>query len=135
MDTRVEHKPLEGLSILILEDEYLVASAMDEDFRAAGAEITEIARTLAEARASSLPRLDCAVLDLRVPDALAFDLAAELIEGGTPVVFHSGHADIEELTQYKGAVICSKPSLPDELVAAILKARESEAQRGIMQKI
>ena len=115
-------RPLDGLSILILEDEFLVAIAMEDDFRAAGAKTALLARTIAEARTLLQMKPDCAVLDLRVPDGLSLDLAHDLIAAGTAVVFHSGHAEADDLSEVPGAVVCSKPSLPCELVQAIARA-------------
>lgn len=116
-------RPLEGLSILILEDEFLVAYAMEADFKDAGARETTIARTIAEAREATR-RPDCAVLDLRVPDGISYGLAEELSTQGTAIVFHSGHADDEDLTRFPQAVICPKPSMPDELTAAVVTSRQ-----------
>ena len=114
---------LDGLSILILEDEFLVAITIEDDLQSAGAKETLLARTIAEAREIARLRPDCAVLDLRVPDGLSLDLAQELIATGTSVVFHSGHAEIEELARFRGAIVCSKPSLPEELIDAVLASR------------
>lgn len=125
MDIAAHSKPLDGLSIFILEDEFIVAFALIADFEDAGAAEVHLARTLEEARAKLPARCDCAVLDVRVPDGMSYEFAKELLSAGTPVVFHSGHADELQLSHFPRAVYCGKPSMPEDVIRAINCARSS----------
>jgi DNA-binding response OmpR family regulator len=98
--------PLAGLHVLVVEDNYFIATEMCRALRAAGAEIVGPARDLETGMAAIRDeRIDCAVLDINLHGLMAFQLATQLRARGIPAIFATG---------YDASV------LPDELADAIL---------------
>lgn len=121
-------KVLAGMTMLIVEDEAIVCMGLEYAFLDAGADDVIIAPTLRKAENYlHSADFDAAVIDLCLTDGDAFDLGAELIAKGIPVVVHSGHADIKDIDRLPHAVFCQKPCLPDEIITAIQRARSRVA--------
>ena len=116
-----ESKPLSGVNIFLVEDEAFIAMAIIDTLTDAGATLVEHAMSLAEAEASlDEAAFDVAILDLRLPDGNTNALAKRLVDQGVPIVFHSGHAEIEMLkSDYPSARICHKPCKHSEFVIAV----------------
>lgn len=115
---------LEDLSLLIVEDELVIAFGIEKTFRKAGARNVTIARTMEEAWAAvKAQEFDAALLDIRLPDGHSFPLALKLFSQGMPVVMHSGHAAIYHSAKLPGIIFCPKPATPDEIIDSVLKAQ------------
>ncbi len=85
-------KPLEGLAILILEDELLAALELADIVRALGANVIGPAGTLREAeQCAKQSALDGAILDVKIDHKTSLQLAADLIDSGVPVVLATGY--------------------------------------------
>ena len=108
---------LSGHTILVVEDEVLIALDIVNGFQRAGAAVA-VARSLADAR-SLVERNDicAAVVDFGLRDGDANGLCARLHQKHVPFVLHSGysHAGIA----CAPAVVIPKPASPDRLVDAI----------------
>ena len=88
--------------VLVVEDEPTVRRAIARAFTAAGWEVTQassVQQALSLASTGGLP-LDCAVLDLELPDGSGLDLAERLRarDSGIQLVFFSGTDDPELLS-------------------------------------
>ncbi len=116
-----ETKPLSGVNIFLVEDEAFIAMAIIDTLTDAGASMVEHALSLAEADETLKEcTFDAAILDLRLPDGNTSALAKRLVDQGMPIVFHSGHAEIEMLrNDYPSARICHKPCKHSEFVVAV----------------
>lgn len=114
---------LDGLTILILEDELAISSALRDFFLLSGARRVEVTSSVANAfELMEEIDFDAAVLDVLLPDGEAFGLAAELGNEGVALVFHTGHdfpGDRAFLTPMTSFV--RKPSEPAALVASIVE--------------
>ena len=116
---------LEGRRVLLVEDELLIALDLQLSIEDEGADVAlaDGVRTglaaIAEHQASDrLP--DVALLDVRLGDGEVFPIADLLAKMGVPIVFHSGHAQSEDLAAaYPGAAVLSKPAPIDRLVTAL----------------
>ena len=113
--------PLSDVRVLLVEDEAFIAMAIIDKLLEAGAKCVDHALTLAEAYdVLKSESYDAAILDLRLPDGNAEELAHELVKDATPIVFHSGHAEIDMLrARFPAAKICHKPCLHSAFVTAI----------------
>ena len=114
-------QPLSDVSALLVEDEAFIAMAISDVLENAGASLVEHAFTLEEAN-QVLEDTDyqVAILDLRLPDGSSSGLARKLIGRGTPIIFHSGHAEVEKLQlDFPMARICHKPCRWTDFVDAI----------------
>ncbi|MEM7779647.1 MAG: response regulator [Pseudomonadota bacterium] len=118
-------KPLADMSMLIVEDQFLVAVGIEKTFRLAGASDVTLVGNMEDAwEAVANEHFDAALLDIRLPDGYSFPLAIELFSKGMPVVMHSGHAEIYHSARLPGVIFCPKPATPAEIVRSVLKAKQ-----------
>src|SRR5262245_48199362 len=83
---------LEGLNVLVVEDDYLVAKELTNTLRDHGARVLGPVPNLARGRAAlSETTPDCALLDVNLKGQFVFELAEELINLGVPVIFTTGY--------------------------------------------
>jgi CheY-like chemotaxis protein len=87
-----EQPPLEGLRILVAEDNVFAAMEVEQVLRDCGCEAVGPAATVGQAlRLARAERLDGALLDVNLRDQLVFPVAAELIHRGVRVIFITGY--------------------------------------------
>jgi DNA-binding response OmpR family regulator len=109
--------PLTGRSILVVEDEPLIALDIAEGLKAAGASVLA-AHSLTDAmRMAADPDLSAAVLDFSLRDGDGSALCDRLKEREIPFVLHTGHAHVEAPVSL--GVVVRKPAAPADLVNAL----------------
>jgi len=87
-------KPLDRMSVLLVEDQSLIAMDTEELLRSIGAEEVSIAANVATAlKILTEGSPDCAVLDLNLGSSTSEDVAKELEKRGIPYVFATGYRD------------------------------------------
>ena len=121
--------------VMVVEDEFFVALDVEDVIACLGYEMVGPYPTIREAREGlSALTPDCAVLDVRLKDGDVFPIADALHAAKVPIVFHSGHADDRELRRrYPTALVCSKPSSPSSLQAAIEAAIKKSEMTAFRQ--
>jgi DNA-binding response OmpR family regulator len=108
---------LAGRSILIVEDEPLIALDIVDAFKKAGA-VTFSARTLAEAiDMVEHDGLSAAVLDFGLGNDHSEVVCRRLTERDIPFVLHSGYTHASD--SCRGGTVVSKPAPPDRLVTTV----------------
>jgi DNA-binding NarL/FixJ family response regulator len=109
--------PLAGMTILIAEDEFLIALEAQRIVEEAGG-ATILASTLMQARIhlASTTRIDATLLDLRLGHEDALPLARELHSRNTPVVIASG---FDPGVGLPGVPVVAKVYRDADLVAAL----------------
>jgi DNA-binding response OmpR family regulator len=129
----VQRPTLEGRSILVVEDEPLIALDITQQFEATGAALTTT-NTLHHALIlAEHDGLSGAILDHALGDGDSSLLCARLKERGIPYIIFSGHAKVEG--PCAGAPHIDKPAAPGELVATMEGLiREDELSRGSIRK-
>jgi CheY-like chemotaxis protein len=116
--------PLTGLSILVVEDEPLIAIEMQSLFEDAGAEVRS-ARTLIQATGlMEEGPLSAAVLDYGIGAGDVSLLCRHLADRGVPFMFYSGY---EQLQDHPDAIMVRKPASADTLLAAISRLVEPKS--------
>jgi DNA-binding response OmpR family regulator len=112
-----------GLSILVVEEEYLIAADIEQTLRAAGAGDVAVFRSLEELTEDIVPhdRFDLAVIEARFghPDVVAF--CRHLQDAGIAVVVTSADRAIQGL--FPGSIGLDKPFNTEQLLAACEAAR------------
>jgi CheY-like chemotaxis protein len=117
-DKLVHTTSLAGRTILIVEDEYLIAMNISRAFESAGA-LVMTAATLGHAKSLiEHPELSGAVLDFGLKDGNANPLRARLQERDIPYVLHSGYRHFGDARE-RGAVV-PKPANPTLLIDALV---------------
>jgi DNA-binding response OmpR family regulator len=116
-----ESRPLHRRRVLLVEDEFLLAITVENDLKAAGADIAGPYHTLQSALAATdHERFDCAVLDVNLGDAMVYPLADELASRSLPFLFLSGYSTEQLPARFAKVPRLSKPYRSTALVAAIL---------------
>ena len=109
---------LAGCSILICEDEPLIAIGIADAFTDAGARVV-MARSLASALIAVENEVPSVViLDHVLSDGESSQLCKRLKQRNIPYVVHSGYSNL--IGAYGDAVHVPKPANPDVLLAAVL---------------
>ena len=84
---------LEGISVLLVEDEAILAIDVTAIIEMAGGRVVGPAYSLGQGFSwIDRAKFDCAVLDINLHDELVFNLADVLIKRGIPIVFLSSHS-------------------------------------------
>jgi YesN/AraC family two-component response regulator len=111
---------LNGLCVLLVEDSWHVATAMQNLLRAWGADVTGTAATAVDAERLVSQRIpDAAIVDINLRGGeLAYELIDRLQSQGVAVVVTSGYADFQ-LAESKVTAILQKPVSETKLIACL----------------
>lgn len=114
---------LSGRTIVILEDEYLIALDAEGILEDMGAEV-HIATTLPEAEnLARMDKVDLALLDVNINGEFSFPVAQKFHERKVPIVFASGYE--LKARAFPGAdlgMCIAKPYTPVRLRKAVIGA-------------
>ena len=101
---------LEGKRILIVEDEYVLASDLVEFLEERGAVIVGPVGSVSEALAlAKREPIDAAVLDVNLREERVYPVADALIERRVPIVFATGYDELLMHRPYIGLPRFQKP--------------------------
>ncbi|RWA65210.1 response regulator [Mesorhizobium sp.] len=115
---------LDGLRILVLEDEFLIAADVEQLCRDYGAGEVVVAGDLAEIEPEHVAaQFDAAIVDLMLSGTSTLGFASLLRESGLPFIFASGHSEVDELkAAFPEIRLVSKPFSGEDLVEAVAAA-------------
>jgi DNA-binding NtrC family response regulator len=113
--------PHDRPTVLVVEDEFIIALDLSETVRDLGYRVEGPFADKQNAFIAIDEEMpDCAILDVQTADGEVYPLADALADAGVPIIFHSGHiapTDIAE--RYPHAQACAKPCPPDRLINMI----------------
>ena len=112
---------LAGLHILLVEDEWFIASDLAQAFAKGGAEVLGPVPDVAGALAlvADAERIDAALLDINLRGEMAFPVADALERRGVPFVFATGYDQAKIPPRYAHVRRCEKPVEPESVMAAM----------------
>src|SRR5262245_5547739 len=115
--------PLDGLKVLIVEDEFLILLSIEKMLEEMGCDVVASAPRVAKA----LAMLDtvgaaAAVLDVNVAGEPVYPVAEALAARGIPVVFTTGYGDSGIAAPWHEWPIVQKPFSQDQLERALKAA-------------
>jgi DNA-binding response OmpR family regulator len=115
--------PLAGISVLIVEDDYYLASDEKAALESAGARVVGPCGNADEAAgvAASEP-VDCAVVDVNLGEGPSFAFARTLQQQGVPFVFVTGYDRALIPPELGSAQRLEKPIRDRDLIAAVARA-------------
>jgi DNA-binding response OmpR family regulator len=108
---------LAGRTILVVEDEPLIALAIVEDFKAAGASVHTAYNLCDGLRLADHPDLSAAVLDFGLTDGEGSALCERLSERQVPFVLHTGYTQVHEAC--RSVIVVPKPAPAGQLVSVV----------------
>jgi DNA-binding response OmpR family regulator len=110
---------LKGVHVLIVEDNWHVAKALENTLKQIEMEVAGPAATTSDAKRLIERRMPAvAVVDVNLKREMACGLIDELHEKGVPVIVISGYA-VPPISSDRAAVILQKPFSAAELLAAL----------------
>jgi CheY-like chemotaxis protein len=114
------------LSVLIVEDQVMVATQLAAALDEAGAKVVRVCGSVRSALDALDEEFDAALLDFTLGGENVIPVAEGLEARGKPFVFASGHGDDLDLPlAFAGRPIVGKPYKIDKILAALRAAKES----------
>jgi CheY-like chemotaxis protein len=112
---------LEGRSVLVVEDDYVLAMDMRLSLEDAGAHVIGPAGNLSDALqlVDTASELDAAVLDINLHGDLVYALAEKLQDRGVPFVFTTGYEGNVLPARFASATRYRKPISAHTVVNAL----------------
>jgi FixJ family two-component response regulator len=123
---------MSDIRILIVEDDPFIAmdieSAVADQF-GDKAELIVVG-SVSQARSASATKLSCALLDIDVQGGKTFDVAARLLENGTPFAFVSGSSPGDVPEELRTVRFLRKPFSTHEIAKFVTGAVAEKFERG-----
>jgi DNA-binding response OmpR family regulator len=114
---------LDSISILLVEDEALVAIDVKAIIEMAGGRVVGPAYSLGQGFSwMDRGRIDCAVLDVRLHNESVFALADALVDRGIPIIFLSAHSLAAAPPRHRECCLVRKPFHTARLIQSIRTA-------------
>lgn len=111
---------LAGLRVLVVEDDYYLASDTRRLFERAGANVVGPAGSLEEASGLAADGdIDCALIDINLGAGPTFAVARTLRDRGIPFLFTTGYDAIAIPGEYRDVPRIEKPMADRALLAAL----------------
>ncbi|RHW18194.1 response regulator [Sphingomonas gilva] len=121
--TEAASASLQGLRILVVEDEYLLAEDLARNLKRGGAEVVGPAPSLARARqlVETDSAIDGAVLDVNLKGEMVWPIADALLARSVPIVFATGYDAAMIPEHYVNLPRCEKPVAVHDLARALVQ--------------
>jgi CheY-like chemotaxis protein len=122
----VREQSLQGLRVLVVEDEALVAILLEDMLADLGCEVVASAPRVGTARdLVGQKNVDCAILDVNVGGETVYSIAELLAQQGVPFMFVTGYSSSTLHSAFQQRPILQKPFRPDDLRDALKSLRVS----------
>ncbi len=123
MSTSTDHN---RLKLLIVEDEFMIATQVARYFVERGAEVVGFAPTASKAHQiiQGGPPFDAAILDIRLRDVEAFEVADLVRRAGACLIFYTAMDPAKLPERFRNAPVVSKPESMDKLYSRVMRALE-----------
>ena len=113
-----------GLRVLVVEDEVLVAMALEDTLEEFGCEVVGIASRIDAAKSAIHARdFDCAILDVNVHGEAIYPVAEKLDERHVPYIFLTSYDSTEIRQAFRDRPILRKPMEPWALRQALAQMK------------
>jgi CheY-like chemotaxis protein len=115
----VNNHALAGRSILVVEDEPVIALQLETQLNAAGARVYSAGRLRHALYMAEHPALSAAVLDFRLGGDDSAAVCRRLADLGIPFMFYTGFSDADTFRHWPEAPVVSKPVESRVLIDAV----------------
>lgn len=119
--------------ILIAEDEPIVGMDLCDTIAEAGYRVEGPHGDLNSAMlAFQKCKPDLAILDIRLHDTVVYPFAEKLIAEDVPVIFHSGHLPLDEVSaRFPDTPALAKPCPPGEILTQVQATLQQEQEDAV----
>lgn len=112
--------PLEGLRVLVVEDDYLIAEDARCVLEKAGAEVIGPVRSVEDIQgALGRSKPDCAILDINLGEGPDYLPAETMMAEGIPVIFVTGYDQEAIPIDFSSVELLQKPAKPGTIIRAV----------------
>lgn len=112
-----------GLTILIVEDEFLLAYSLEEELRASGHNVLGPFSDRDQAlQASRRESFDLAILDINLAGTMVYPLADDLASRNIPFIFLTGYGTLNLPDRFRACRRLSKPYDVKDLMREVAHA-------------
>ena len=108
-------------SVLVVEDEPLIALDVQSALAGAGATIISAGNTTDAVRLVANTKLSAAVLDVDLGDLDCWVVCRLLARANVPFVFYTGYMQSEVFKDWPDAPVLAKPASHEQIVAAVTR--------------
>lgn len=116
--------PLLGMRILVVEDDYYLATDERQMLQSAGADVVGPFGNAEEAcRAAMSNELDCALVDINLGNGPCFAVARRLRDKGIPFLFTTGYEGTVIPDEFQDVERVEKPTNASAIVSALGQMR------------
>jgi DNA-binding response OmpR family regulator len=116
----IENRPLEAHRILVVEDQYYLATDICEWLADAGAKVIGPARDAEQAcDLLKSEAIDTAVVDINLGQGATFEIARELSGRRVPFLFATGYDEEAIPAEFKDRARVEKPFRGQQLISAV----------------
>jgi DNA-binding NtrC family response regulator len=131
-----DNSPLDGVTVLVVEDDFLLAMDVEAILVGAGAIVVDVCPTLAQAMArGDSDDFAVAVLDFSLGSDTVALFARRLARRNVPFVLHTGTPRGDtSLVEWRNYPLLEKPASPHALVSAVRTAAERELRRRLVRR-
>jgi DNA-binding response OmpR family regulator len=113
-------RSLEGLRVLVVEDDYLISLLFDDMLKSAGCVVVGPLPRLADAvKAAAKESCDAAVLDVNLGGERVYPVAKILVERRVPFIFVTGYSGETLPCEYAAQPRIAKPFKSAQLLGAL----------------
>ena len=128
-----DNHPLSGVTVLLVEDDLLLAMDIEDTLVGMGAVVVGVCHTLDEAMVrADADDFAVAVLDFSLGSDSVTPLARRLARRDVPFILHTGKSRNEpSLMEWRDFSIVGKPASPHALVSAIKSVLAREPARRL----
>ena len=114
-------KALAGKRVLVVEDEAVIAFALEDVLANLGCEVVGPAVRLMQAlELAETATLDAAILDVNINQGRSYSVADELNKRGVPYVFATGYGAEGIDQRYASTLVLTKPYKQEDVHAALV---------------
>ena len=110
---------LKGSSILLVEDEMLVAMLLESVLEQEGCKVISAGFVEQATRLATEQAIDAAILDVNLHGKRSYPVADALSARGIPFLFATGYGDVDLKTLFPDNLVIAKPFDPDEVITAL----------------
>jgi CheY-like chemotaxis protein len=123
----VRDPAIDGLKLLVVEDEYLLALYLADMLGDMGAEVLGPVACVADALEliEATPEIDAAILDVNLAGEAVFPVADRLNARRVPFAFASGYDPDLMPARFRDVGVCQKPIDADAVRGAIARLRRA----------
>ncbi|WP_133499168.1 response regulator [Cognatilysobacter terrigena] len=124
---------IEGLRLLLVEDEYVLAIGLADALGDLGAVVVGPVTTVEDALAlvERVPEIDAAVLDVNLGHQVVYPVADALLARGIPFLFATANEPSKLPERFARVPVCRKPFDVRQFRDAVLHLREAPPPRRV----